>query len=281
MKKYYETLEVEKTATDAEIKKSYRKLAMKYHPDTNPDDVTAENNFKEINEAYEVLSDETKKSNYDTFGDPDGRPTPHTSQHGFGGGFQSATDFNDIFNDIMNARSAPKNAHAQSQMTITLEEAYVGSSVEIEITNHKNISSKQNIRIPAGIKHGMTLRLAGAGHHHIEELPPGDLLVNIQITPHSIFTVVDYNLIMEEKISMIEAVFGKEIEVTTLAGKTLKLEIPKGTQPNHKIRLKGKGMPVLNRKDVFGDLYIIVNVEIPTNITQKQRDLLSEFNEVS
>lgn len=294
MSDYYKILGIDRDASADEIKKAYRKKAVEFHPDTNQDDPTAEDKFKKVSEAYDVLKDPQKKSNYDMFGDADGRPNMGgASAHGFGG---DAGDFNDIINEFMRAQGAQRhgahgfhfdfgqrrqqpaqNPDLLSSMDISLEDAYNGTTATVELTEPDGNTKNINITIPPGSKHEMTLRLRGKGYQHDKNLPAGDLHITLNIIPHHLFAVIGMDIMMEKTISMIDAVLGKEIEVQLLNGKSIKVSIPEGTQPNQKIRLKGKGMTGLNNTNVHGDLYIKINVEIPTNLNEQQKQLLRDL----
>jgi len=297
MSDYYTTLGIERSASDAEIKKAYRKKAKEFHPDTNSDNPSAEEKFKEVSEAYEVLKDPQKKSNYDQFGDADGRPNMGgASQHGFGGGFQysgDSSDMNDIINDFLRAHGTnihgnrqgfgfshhppTKNPDLMAEMTISLEDAYKGTTATIELSEPDGNTKNINVTIPPGTKHGLTLRLQGKGYQTDPNLPPGNLHIRLSVSPHPQFVVMGMNIIMEKSISMVDAALGSDVEITLLDSSIVKATIPAGTQPNQKIRLKGKGMPGLNNINIYGDLYINIKVIIPTELSDKQRELLQEF----
>lgn len=291
---YYKVLGLERDASDEDIKKAYRTKAKKFHPDVNPGDSVAEGKFKEINEAHDVLKDSQKKSNYDQFGDPDGRPgfNPRGTQpQGFR--YASTEEFDDIIGNFFRARGMDgstefhftprqmKNPDLVSQLQITLKDAYTGTTTYVELTepdgNVKNIS----ITIPPGTKDNMTLRVKGKGYQNNTNLPAGDLLLRINIIPHNIFKPIGMDLFMKKDITIIEATLGGEFEVSLINDTTIKVTIPEGIQPNQKIRLKGKGMPGLNNINTHGDLYILINVKIPTNLTKEQKEVLQQFAVIS
>lgn len=352
---YYEVLGVRKGASDAELKKAYRTMAKKYHPDVNPGDKTAEAKFKEVNEAYEVLSDPQKRSIYDQYG--------HAGfeNNGFGGaGGFSDFDFGgigDIFETFFGGsgfggrsrskRGPKKGADLKYAVEISFEEAAFGVEREISIARmeicskctgtgakpgteattckHCNgtgqVQIKQNtpfgqfinsktcdvckgegkiitdpcpacngkgklrnnvkikVNIPAGIDDGQTISLRGEGDPGSKGGPNGDLLINIRVRPHPLFKRQGNDVVCEEPITFVQAALGAEIEVPTLDGK-VKYTIPEGTQTGSVFRLRGKGIPFL-RGNGRGDQYVKVNIEVPKKLSEKQKELLREFSEVS
>lgn len=280
-KDYYKTLGLERGASDADIKKAYRALAMKHHPDKNPDNEKAEAIFKEISEANDVLKDPTKRSNYDQFGDADGRPS-------FQQGFRSADaqNINDIINDFINNRSVGgafqfrhqvRNADISTQVAITLEDAYKGTVIPISLQMPTGGTNNINVTIPPGAKDGLIMRVQGKGLQQNTQFPPGDLHLNVRIKPHHLFKVMGTDLYAVHTISMVNAALGCDFDITLLDGTTVSVTVPAGTQPNNKIRLKNKGMSGINNTSIYGDLYINMNVTIPTNLTEKQREILEDL----
>lgn len=166
-----------------------------------------------------------------------------------------------------------KNADLSTQVAISLEDAYNGVSVPIDL-NLPTGKTSINVTIPPGAMNGMVLRIQGKGLQQNTELPPGDLHINVRIKPHHLFKVMGADLYMSHSITMIKAALGCDIEASLLDGTTVSVTVPEGTQPNNKIRLKGKGMPGLNNQSVHGDLYINMNVTVPTNLTAGQREAL-------
>ena len=278
---YYEVLGVQKGASDDEIKKAFRKLAIKYHPDKNPGDKTAEEKFKEINEAYSVLSDKTKRSRYDQFGHAgvggDGGGNPFG---GFGGNGQSFNfDFGGGgFEDIINAmfggggfRAARRGRDFRTSITIDFEEAIFGTTKTISVEGEQI-----KLKIPAGIYDGQSIRLGGKGG----EAPNadgqrGDLYVEVRVRAHKTLTREGELILSEVTISMVEAVLGTEIEVETVDGK-ITMKIPAGTQPGTNFKLSGHGAPRLG-SDQRGPHIVTINVEIPRNLNKKQKELIEEF----
>ncbi len=306
-KDYYKVLGVERSATQDEIKKAFRKLAMKYHPDKNKDNKQAEEKFKEINEAYEVLSDPKKRERYDQLGASysqwqanGGNPGNFNWSEWYSGqqrgrGQQvNMDDFGDIFggfSDFFSAifggmpmsgsrpqyqyrqtqpQAAPRQANVEQKVPITLEEAYRGTQRVFQIDG-KRIEAK----IPPGAKTGTKIRMAGAiptsGYGQ-----KADLYLVIEVLPNAKYSVKSSDLTTEAKIDLFTAVLGGAVTVNTLSG-DVSLTIPAGTQPGQKFRLAGKGMPNLRSPQTFGDLYVEVKVELPRKLSDKQRQLFEEL----
>lgn len=288
---YYEVLGVSKNASDDEIKKAYRKLAIKYHPDKNPGDKEAEAKFKEINEAHDVLSDKQKRARYDQFG--------HAGVGGAGGGFGGfsgnpfgqAGGFNyngqtfnfefgngGVFDDIIgnlfgfgNARRPRRGADLQVAVTITFEEAIFGTTKTID---HNGNSLK--VKIPAGIDDGMSIRIRGKGGPAPEGgTEPGDLYVRVRVKPHKSLTREGIIILSEQTIDMVDAALGCEIEVETVDG-PITMKVPAGTQSGTPFKLSGHGVPFRNDGD-RGPHIVTVLVETPKNLSKKQKELLEEF----
>lgn len=283
---YYEVLGVNKGASDDEIKKAFRKLAVKYHPDKNPGDKTAEEKFKEINEAYSVLSDKTKRSRYDQFGHAgvggDGGGNPFGGGFGgFGGNGQSFNfDFGGGgFEDIINAmfggggfRAARRGRDFRTSITIDFEDAIFGSTKTISIEGEQI-----KLKIPAGIYDGQSIRLAGKGG----EAPSadgqrGDLYVEVRVRAHKTLTREGDLILSEVTIPMTDAVLGTEVEVETVDGK-ITMKVPAGTQPGTNFKLSGHGAPSRLDSDQRGPHIVTINVEIPKNLNKRQRELIEEF----
>lgn len=285
---YYEVLGVSKNASDDEIKKAYRKLAIKYHPDKNPGDKEAEAKFKEINEAHDVLSDKQKRARYDQFG--------HAGVGGAGGGFGGAGNpfgggfnyngqtFNfefgngGVFDDIIgnlfgfgSARRPRRGADLQVAVTITFEEAIFGTTKTID---HNGSSLK--VKIPAGIDDGMSIRIRGKGGPAPEgATEPGDLYVRVKVKPHKSLTREGIIILSEQTIDMVDAALGCEIEVETVDG-PITMKVPAGTQSGTPFKLSGHGVPFRNDGD-RGPHIVTVLVETPKNLSKKQKELLEEF----
>lgn len=287
---YYEVLGVSKNASDDEIKKAYRKLAIKYHPDKNPGDKEAEAKFKEINEAHDVLSDKQKRARYDQFGHAgvggaSGNPFAGGNPFGQGGNFnyngQSFNfDFGGMggFEDILGslfgfggARRPRRGADFQTSVTLSFEEAIFGTTKEVS-ANNENIK----VKIPAGIDDGMSIRLRGKGGEAPEGgTEKGDLYVKIRVKPHKNLTREGAIILSEEKISMVDAALGCEIEVETVDG-PITMKVPAGTQSGTPFKLSGHGVPFRADGD-RGPHIVTIIVETPKNLSRKQKELLEEF----
>ena len=352
---YYEVLGVSKTASAEEIKKAYRKAAMKYHPDRNPGDKEAEEKFKECGEAYEVLSDEGKRQRYDQYGfagvDPNYGGGAGYGGAGFGGGFGGFGDFGDIFSEFFgggtsrgSAQNAPRRGeNVMSHLELTFEEAAFGCEKEVsyqrieicdacsgsgsadgaietcspcrgtgQVRTVQNFMGMQmqstttcptcsgrgkviknpctrckgkgkvrknhtaTIRIPAGVDHGVQVRSRGIGCAGSNGGPAGDLLVEIYIKRHPIFTREGRDVLCEVPISFTQAALGANIQVPTLDGKVT-FEIPEGTQTGREFVLKDKGIPEGTNSRRRGNHRFTVVVETPTHLTKEQKELLRQL----
>lgn len=352
---YYTVLGISKTASQDEIKKAYRKLAMQYHPDRNPDNKEAEAKFKDINEAYEVLKDEQKRAAYDRYGH-------QAFANGMGGAGAGANPFNgfdftgagfaDVFSDIFSeftgqGRGARRRSYEERgddvryDVTLTLEEAFAGLEKEISITTSKEcdachghgtadgkeppvcqtchgtgkirtqqggffvfettcpqcrgagrvvlekckkckgtgkekIDKSLKIKIPMGIENGTRMRVAGDGEVGKNGGPKGDLYIFVTVKHHDVFERDGADLFYEQPISMAKAALGGSFKLKAIDGEELNIDIKAGTQPFDKIRIKGKGMRLMN-SDKRGDLYVQFNVVVPTKLTAEQKECLQKF----
>jgi curved DNA-binding protein len=299
-KDYYKILGIDKKASQDEIKKAFRKLAVKYHPDKNKDNKAAEDKFKLINEANEVLSDPQKRKKYDELGEnwrqyehAGGRPGGGRPGDGRGGPFTYEGDFDDIFgqgggsgfSDFFEqffgrgaagggrqGRSAGfKGQDYQTEMEITLEEAYHGTHRLIQLENEK-----LRIATKPGAYDDQQLRIKGKGGLGSKQNYHGDLYVRIHVTPHPRYTRKGDDLHATHSIDLFTAVLGGSTIVDTLSGQ-VKVKIPAGTQNGKIIRIKGKGMPVYGKQNIFGDLYVQLLVHIPETLTDRQRELFEQL----
>lgn len=282
---YYEILGVSKNASDDEIKKAYRKLAVKYHPDKNPGDKSAEEKFKEISEANEVLSDKQKRTRYDQFGhagvggaagDPfSGAGGPFGGNYNFNG--QSFNfDFGGGLDDILGSffgfgtRRPARGADYRTSLSITFEEAVFGTTKTITPNGYSI-----KLKIPQGIEDGMSIRLAGRGGEAPSGGVKGDLYVQIHVKPHKHLTREGAIILSEETISMIDAALGTELKVETIDGE-ITMKIPAGTQSGTPFKLSGHGVPFRSDGD-RGPHIVTIIVETPKNLSKKQKELLEEF----
>jgi curved DNA-binding protein len=306
-KDYYSTLGVAKTAPAKDIKAAYRKLARKHHPDVNPGDKSAEGRIKELNEAYEVLSDPDKRKKYDELGanwrqyeqagpgqaDPTRRPGPQ------GGGFRTMTEdemrdlfgeahpFSDFFETFFGGgqaaeeprgrgragrtgRGARAGRDVEHELELGLEDVYHGAMRRLSMT-HDGAARTVDVRIPAGVGDGSRVRVAGEGEHGSGGAKSGDLYLRIRLAPHPKFERRGRDLYAHVPIPLTTAVLGGEVDVATLGSKSLRLKIPPTTQIGQVFRLKGHGMPVAGKPNELGDLYATIDVQLPKQLTPEQR----------
>ncbi len=285
---YYEVLGVSKNASDDEIKKAYRKLAIKYHPDKNPGDKEAEAKFKEINEAHDVLSDKQKRARYDQFGHAGvggasggnpfggaGNPFGGFNGQTFNFEFGNGGVFDDIIGNLFGfgagARRPRRGADYQVAVTLTFEEAIFGTTKTVD-NNGKNMK----VKIPAGIDDGMSIRLRGKGGPAPEGgTEPGDLYVRVRVKPHKSLMREGAIILSEHKIDMVDAALGCEVEVLTVDG-PVTMKVPAGTQSGTPFKLSGHGVPFRSDGD-RGPHIVTILVETPKNLSKKQKELLEEF----
>jgi curved DNA-binding protein len=298
---YYQVLGVKKDASKEEIRKAYRKLAMKYHPDHTKGDKAAEEKFKKISEAYAVLSDEKKRKEYDTFGAEGFRQ--RFSQEDIFRGF----DFGDIFRefgfggDFFSGRgrgsgmrfnfgggspygSQPGQQQARMkgsdlvyELPLTLKEVATGTTKTVSL-QHQGYSQKVTVKIPKGLISGKKLRLAGKGSPSPVGGPPGDLFIQSKVLNDPSFRAEAYDLHTTQELKLSEAVLGTSISVSTLDGKKLSLKIPPGTRPGTKMRMPGHGLPHMKSKKK-GDLYVKIQVRLPSRLTDEQKNLIEKMAE--
>ena len=327
-KDYYEVLGVSRKATEKEIKQAYRRLARKYHPDVNPGNKSAEAKFKEINAAYEVVSDPEKRRKYDQFGDKwqyadqfaqagwqNGRPGDFARQGGYttseyGDLGSKMGDFGDIFENLFGgfgtrttSRRPRRGQDIEHPIEVTLEEAYNGSARIIELQAERPCEvcggkgalanapcyacrglgivlkpQRLEVKIPAGVGDGSRVRVAGKGGPGSGGSPNGDLYLVVSVKPHHIFQRKDSDLHVEVPVSLSDAILGGEVEVPTIKGKVA-LKIPPETQNGKVFRLAGQGMPIMG-DTVKGDLFAKVRVVLPTNLTEKEKELFRELKKL-
>lgn len=317
---YYKVLGVERSTSADEIKKAYRKLAVKYHPDKNPGDTAAEEKFKEVTEAYTVLSDPEKRRAYDQFGqagnyyNPGGAGGTARSPYGASGGYQQGFDpfsaggfssdgfgagfssasakdiFSEVFGDLGDIFGSPrrggpgpqKGSDLKYNLSITLEDAAVGTDKLISFVRKKvgaNETAKLSVNVPAGVKQGQRLKLRGEGDTATPGGMSGDLYVVIQLMPHPLFVRSELDVQLELPISFVDAILGTQIEIPTLTGKA-NLKVPKGTHSGQVFRLKSKGFPSLKNSE-RGDMLIRVVVDVPTELSKDQLELVKKLKSVA
>ena len=311
-KDYYKILGVDKKATEKEIRQAYRKLARKYHPDVNPGDKSAEEKFKEINEANEVLSDPEKRKKYDelsAYYQQYGRmPGAGTGPMGGDGGvryeyrtmspeelnelFGGQSPFSDFFETFFSSNfadqpdmrtrtggrrtpRATKGQDIESPVDVTLSEAYQGVTRVFELADADGSSKRLEVKIPAGVDEGSRIRIAGQGGQGTARR--GDLYLRIHILPDSRFTREGTTLRTQVDVPLATAMLGGEVRVTTPDGRGLMLRIPPETPNGKSFRLRGQGMPHLGQPDKRGDLYAEVSVVLPTHLNDEQRRLFEAF----
>lgn len=292
---YYKILGLDKNASEDDIKKAYRKLARKYHPDLNPNDKGANKKFQEINEANEVLSDPEKRKKYDKYGkdwqhgEEYEKARQSQSQRAYstggnpfaGAGGSNDEDFSDFFASMFGGSAGGGRGSRQTkfrgqdynaELHLNLRDAYTTHKQTLTV-NGKNI----RITIPAGVEDGQVIKLKGHGGEGVNGGPAGDLYITFVITPDPVFKRSGNDLHTTVDIDLYTAVLGGEVTLDTLSGK-IKLKVNPETQNGTKIRLKGKGFPVYKSEGQFGDLYVTWSVKIPTNLTEKQKELFRELS---
>jgi curved DNA-binding protein len=311
-KDYYESLGVSRTASEAEIKKAFRKLAREFHPDVAKDKKKAEEKFKEINEAYEVLSDPVKRKKYDQLGanwkqGSDFRPPPEWGDFSGAGGrgarggrpgaeeFEfGGTGFSDFFEQLFGARGrgagfrgrdfGGQTGYADEELTergrdiegdimVTLEEV-VGGSVRSVSVRHNSHTETYQVKIPAGVAEGQRLRVAGRGEAGSGGGKAGDMFLRVRLAKHPDFEVSEHNLIYEAELAPWEAVLGANISVPTLDAR-VNIKIPPGTQNGQKLRVRGRGLPL--HAGGNGDLIVVTRIEVPQKISDAERKLWEQL----
>ena len=293
---YYKILEIQKSSTEADIKAAYRKLARKYHPDLNPNDENAKKKFQQINEANEVLSDPEKRKKYDKYGkdwkhaDEFEKANQQQSQsRASSGGQQSygssggdfSGDFSEFFESMYGSGAGGRTKQTKfrgqdlnAELHLNLMDVYKTQQQTLTI-NGKNI----RLTIPAGVENGQVIKIAGHGTPGTNGGPNGDLYITFTIANHPKFKREGSNLYANIDLDLYTALLGGDLQVDTLDGK-VKLKVTPETQSNTKVKLKGKGFPVYKKEGEFGDLFITYNVKLPTNLTEKEKELFTELSKL-
>lgn len=310
---YYKILGVNKKATADEIKAAYRKLARKHHPDLNPNDKEAHKKFQQINEANEVLSDPEKRKKYDQYGkdwqhaddyekakQSSGRSRRGAGAGGFeeaygqrgnsggggAGGFSGFTDehgeFSDFFESLFgrstgegrNSQAKYRGQDYQAELQLSLRDAYT-THPQVLTLNGKNI----RITIPAGVENGQVIKLKGHGAQGVNGGPAGDLFITFHIIPDPQFSRDGHDLHTKESLNLYTALLGGDITIDTLDGK-VKLKVKPETQNGSTMRLKGKGFPIYKKEGQFGDLYVSLELKLPMNLTEKEKELFRQLAEI-
>lgn len=294
---YYKILGINEKSTDAEIKKAYRKLARKYHPDLNPDNKEAQQKFQQINEANEVLSDPEKRKKYDKYGKDwqhaeafeaaqKNRESSrgYTREEHFGSNTYSENDFSDFFESMFGgngySRTNDRNRYQykgqdyNATLRLNLTDILSSQKQTIDLGN-----KKIRITIPAGVEDGQTIKIKGYGGEGSNGGPKGDLYLTFEVLNNTQFQRVGDDLYKTEEISLYKAILGDDLEINTLTGK-VKLKIKPGTQNDHRIKLSGKGMPKYKKENQFGDLYITYKVKMPQDLSEREIELFQELSKI-
>ena len=295
---YYKILEIDKSASDADIKKAYRKLARKYHPDVNPNDDSAKQKFQKVNEANEVLSDPAKRKKYDQYGkdwqhseayeqarQQQGQQQQRGQRSYQSGGDFGGEDFSDFFSSMFGGagggtsfgggRSVKYKGHdLNAGLNLDLKDVYTSQKQTLTV-NGKKI----RLTIPAGVENGQTIRIKGHGGEGVNGGPAGDLLITFSINNTTPFKRDGNNLHSNQNLDFYSAILGGEVTIDTFDGK-VKLKVPAGTQSGTKVKLKGKGFPVYKSEGEFGDLYVTYHIKVPTELSAKEKELVEELQKI-
>jgi len=288
---YYKLLGISKTATQKEIKNAYRKFARKHHPDLNPNDKDAKKNFQQINEANEILSDPEKRKKYDQYGKDwqhgeeyeKARQSQQQASNSRGSRYsdsQTEGDFSSFFESMFGATSGASRGRQtkyrgedfNAELHLNLIDAYKTHKQTLTV-NGKNI----RITIPAGIENGQTIKISGHGGPGVNGGPNGDLFIAFSIANHPKIKRLENDLYQSIDLDLYTAVLGGEITIDTLNGQ-VKLKVKPETQNGSRVKLKGKGFPVYKKEDHFGDLFLTYTIQIPTGLTDKQKELFTELS---
>jgi len=296
---YYKVLGVTKSATAAEIKKAYRKLARKLHPDLNPNDKAAQEKFQKVNEANEVLSDPEKRKKFDQYGkdwqhaDASEEAKKQQGSQGFGGGYGGGgqgydeSQFSDFFESMFGGSGGGFSGGGGRRQTSQFKGQDMNASLRLNLTDilksqKQTISlgnKKIRLTIPAGVEDGQTIKIKGHGGEGMNGGPKGDLYISFEVLNNTNFKRVESNLYSTENISLYTALLGGEITVETLTGK-VKLKVKPETQNDTKVKLKGKGLPKYKKEDQNGDLYITYKIDLPKDLSDKEKELFNELSKL-
>lgn len=294
-KDYYRTLGVARNANEKDIKAAYRKVAKELHPDANPGDKTAEDKFKEVTEAYEVLKDAEKRRRYDMLGSnwqagSDFTPPPGFSGFNFDfGDTGKGSPFSDFFETLFGQHFGPgnpaepgsfvrrtaKGQDAEAEIELTIEDIARGTQRTIQVSQPHTKPKTLQVKIPAGVKSGSKVRVPGEGGPSASGGPSGDLFLKVKIKPHAVFTIEGENLISEAHISPALAVIGGELSVTTLDG-PVKISVPPLSQNGRMLRLRERGLPQL-KQAVKGDQLVRLKIVIPSTVTPEEKELYEQL----
>jgi len=289
---YYKVLNIPKTADSKEIKKAYRKLARKYHPDLNPNNKEAGKKFQQINEAHEVLSDPEKRKKYDKYGKDwqhadqfeGARARQSQTSPGAGESFHSSEfsgDFSDFFESMFGGHERAgrrqvrfRGRDLKAELQLKLSEVFTTRQQTLTLNGNKI-----RLTIPAGIENGQTIKIAGHGTPGVNGGPNGDLYITFSIINDTAFKRVGPNLYKNVELDLYTALLGGEVTVKTFDGK-VKLKVPAETQSGTKVKLKGKGFPIYKMEKNFGDLYLTYKVKLPTQLTEREKELIRELKKI-
>ena len=287
---YYTILGLPKTATQEEIKKAYRKLARKYHPDLNPNNEEAAQKFKELNEANEVLSDTEKRKKYDKYGEnwqhgeEYEKARQNQQQHSYSDfdgaqGFGDFDGYSEFFGSMFGREGRSRSTGYKGQdvnasLTLNLTDVLVDQKQTLTV-NGKNI----RITIPAGVEDGQTIKIKGHGGQGYNKGPNGDLYITFHINNNTKFEINGADLSTTVEVDFYDAILGGEVMIETLSGK-VKVPVKEGTESNKKVKLKGKGLPIYKKEEQFGDFYVTFLIKVPTNLSAEEKELFEKLRSI-